>query len=217
MKATYLFFLMMLITVSVHAQRMRFSISGNSKFCWFNSKSESINLKGAIVGLSPQLGLDYFFAGKYAISSGILVENSGGKLSYTDTISFKANNEQKLLPAGTVIKYRLQYLGVPIGLKLKTQEIGYSTFFVNFGLTPLFNIKSRVYNTGVFPDKANAKNEIRALNINYFFSSGIEYSLGGNTALIGGVRYSAGFMNISSRARDKLHTRSIGLHAGILF
>ena len=40
------------------------------------------------------------------------------------------------LNADEEITYKIQYLSIPIGLKLKTNQIGYLTFFTNIGLDP---------------------------------------------------------------------------------
>ncbi len=217
MKVFYLSVLLLTFSITVHAQRARIGITGNPQFSWFNSKTESVKPEGFIVSFNSRFEFDFFFAENYAFSTGIAIENLGGKSSYEDIISFKVNGEQKIIPAGTTLKYRMQYLGIPLGLKLKTQQIGYSTLFFNPGLTPLVNIRSRVYNTSVFPDKSNAKSETRFLNLEYFFCLGLEYSLGGNTALIGGFTFSSGFMDVTSRSADKIFTRSLGFKTGILF
>lgn len=215
-----IFFLSFILTgffISSYSQGTRISVSGHPQLAWLKSVNEKANGEGLITGLGAILEMDFFFAERYSFYTGISLDHTGGKISFSDTIPFTASGEQKLVPAGTVMKFRLQYLGVPLGLKLKTQEIGYTTIFINMGVTPMVNLRARIYDTGVFPEKSNADDEIRLFNMNYFISSGIEYSLGGSTSLIGGIGYTFGFLDITTRTDDKITTGSLFLKAGILF
>lgn len=217
MKATYLSFLLALFSMIVSAQFGKIGIIGNPQVSWLSSKHSDVNTQGFILGWGTKLGIDYFFAENYSISGGISLENFGGRASYDKNISYKVNKQQHVIPSGTALKLKLQYLGFPVGLKLRTQEIGYSTGFINIGFTPMFNLKARVFNAGVFPDKSSAKEETRFMNMNYFFCLGVEHSLGGHTSLIGGLTYSAGFMDVTTRSSDKITTKSFGLRTGIIF
>jgi len=199
------------------AQSTRISMSVHPQLVWFTSDNDKVKNNGVTTGINTLLEMDFFFAERYAFYTGISLDNTGGRLSYSDTILFKVSGEEKSIPSGTELKYRLQYLGIPLGLKLKTQEIGYTTFFINLGFTPMINLRSRIYGTGVFPDKSNGKDETGLFNINYFLSAGVEYSLGGSTSLTGGLGYTSGFMDVTARPDDKINSRSLFIKAGILF
>ena len=170
-----------------------------------------------LTGIGTMLELDFFFAERYSFCTGLILDNTGGRLSYPDTIELKVPGEPASVPAGSEVKFRLQYLGIPVGLKLKTQEIGYTTFFINLGVTPMVNLRSRISSEGIIPDRSDGKDETRLFNMNYFILAGIEYSLGGSTSLIGGIGFNSGFTDITSRAEDKVFTRSFSLKAGLLF
>jgi hypothetical protein len=51
----------------------------------------------------------------------------------------------------------------------------------------------------------------------YFIEGGLEYSLGGNTALIAGLGYTSGFMDVTKRSADKFQTRAFSVILGVLF
>ena len=42
---------------------------------------------------------------------------------------------QQFYPGNPVV-YKIQYLSIPLGLKLQTNQIGYLTFFTDLGLDP---------------------------------------------------------------------------------
>ncbi len=213
---TIIFFSLFLFSLTIKAQNPRISVTADPQFVWLASDNEKDRREGLMMGINTGLETDFFFAERYAFTTGITLDNLGGKLSYSDTTRITVSGSEYLIPSGTMIKQRIQYLGIPLGLKLKTQEIGYSTYFVKLGFTPMINIRSRGRG-GVLPDKVNFAGETNLLNLNYFFSLGVEYSLGGTTSLFGGLGYSSGFMDVTKRPEHKITTRSLFIKSGILF
>ncbi|MCK4923059.1 MAG: PorT family protein [Bacteroidales bacterium] len=214
MKKTLAIILSLLsISLFLNAQNLRLSILANPQISWLTPDIENISPSGNIIGINTGIGMDIFFAENYAFSTGIKINNIGGSLLYNDSISISSEG---IVSMARNIEYKTQYLSVPIGLKLKTVEIGYTTIWVNPGITPMFKLKAQAY----FDDESESQNvleEIGLININYFIEAGIEYSLGGNTALVAGLGYYSGFMDITNHVEDKITTGSIGLVLGILF
>jgi hypothetical protein len=202
-------------TLNAYTQS-RISIAAHPQFVWLASDDINFHREGPMMGISTALSIDFFFAEKYAFSTGLSIDNLGGKISYSNDITYTLQKTPYLINQGAVIKKRLQYLGIPFGLKLKTQEIGYSTYFINPGFTPMINLRSRAEGGSVLP-KTDFSDETRLFNMNYFVSGGMEYSLGGSTSVFGGMGYSAGFMDVTSRKNNDVHTRSLYFILGILF
>ena len=119
--------------------------------------------------------------------------------------------------SGSKLKYNLQYIEVPLGLKFKTNEIGYTTFYANLGFSFQVNIKATGKDSYKVIENENIKDEIRLLNMGYYFGAGIEYSLGGNTALIAGINWTNGFIDITSGNPGKITLGILQLRAGIIF
>lgn len=213
-KKTFAIILSLLsISLFIDAQNLRLSVLANPQVSWLTPDIEDISPSGSIIGINTGIGMDIFFAENYAFSTGIKINNIGGSLLYNDSISISSEGTVSMAKN---IEYRTQYLSVPIGLKLKSVEIGYTTIWVNPGITPMFKLKAQAY----FDDeseKYNVLEEIGLININYFIEAGIEYSLGGNTALVAGLGYYSGFMDITNANEDKITTGSFGLVLGILF
>ena len=53
--------------------------------------------------------------------------------------------------------------------------------------------------------------------LSYFIGGGLEYSLGGNTALVGGIYFTSGIWDVSSNSDYKAEISSISLRLGIKF
>ena len=81
----------------------------------------------------------------------------------------------------------------------------------------MVNIKARGTDEDQQMEKANLIDDTNIFNINYFIEAGIEYSLGGNTAIIAGAGYNSGFLDISKNTNDRIFTNSFSLVVGVLF
>ena len=60
--------------------------------------------------------------------------NAGGRLISSDTTVMEFTNFNATVLPGNPVIYKIQYLSIPIGLKLQTNQIGYITFFTDLGL-----------------------------------------------------------------------------------
>ncbi len=216
MKKT-LFLVLLFVPIVLNAQSLRFSLLGEPQLSWMVPDKKDITSKGALFGINAGLGIDYFFAENYAFSTGISINNIGGKLEYPDTLNFTTSDGKLSVPAGNEITYKLQYINIPLGLKFKTNEIGYTTFSANLGVTPMINIRDRASDKSESLDNADISEDIMLFNLNYFINIGVQYSLGGSTAVFGGIGYSSGFADVTSRSLDKITISTFSLRLGILF
>jgi opacity protein-like surface antigen len=200
-------------------QRLRFSVLVNPCFNWLSSDVKTIESNGANFGFDAGLTMDKFFAENYAFSTGISIGSLGGNLRYSSNTVFRTTLGDTAVPAGSSVKFKLQYITVPLGLKFKTNQIGYFTYFAHLGFTLQANIKATGTNTGTprVLDDDNISDEISFLNLGYHIGAGAEYSLGGNTAVVFGITYTNGFVDITQNSDDKITTSSFAIRLGILF
>ncbi len=200
----------------VSSQGTTFAIHFDPLLCWFSSDQQASN-DGARLGIRTGLEIDRFFAPRYAFNTGLLFQQTGGALVFADSIPVRTASATDTLPPGTALKYRLQHVGVPLGLKFKTDEIGYLTFYFNLGLLPQIRVKAESMGEPESLVKADIREEVPWLSLNYFFGAGAEYSLGGSTALIFGISFQGGLLNSITRDPEEVHAKIIGIKAGILF
>jgi opacity protein-like surface antigen len=207
-------------TFAFSQKHTKFGVFVDPKISWISPESRNVSSDGTFFGFGGGLEIDRFFAKNYAFSTGISLGSQGGKLSFDNLQTLKVYDEIDTLPAGTTFKYKLQYITVPLGLKLKSNQIGYSTFFVNVGFTSQINVKAKgtTENTGTYrglEDDA-IKDEINWINLGYHFGGGVEYALGEDTSLLVGLQYQNGFLDITKSSPRTL-SRVISLRVGIMF
>ncbi|MFC2152719.1 porin family protein, partial [Bacteroidota bacterium] len=176
-----------------------------------------IDNDGSKFGVNIGLNMDKFFTDNYAIMTGVSIDNTGGNLKFEGTKTLSTGSGEEVLPAGSTIHYKLQYINIPLGLKLKTNEIGYWTFFTHLGLNGGINIKATAEVDGFALENENISKEIRLFDLGYFIGAGLEYSIGGNSAIVVGLTYTNGFIDITDGNDSKVTLGNVAIRIGVLF
>ncbi|MBK8703436.1 MAG: outer membrane beta-barrel protein [Saprospiraceae bacterium] len=164
--------------------------------------------------------------------------NSGGTLlhDYGGQYWTKSDLPSTLdsLSNGSKLKYGVQYLEIPIGLKMRTNEFGYIRYFLEPGISIGIKTQARgVINdpsqSGENEEKFNITKEVNGIYMSWGVGGGIEYSLSTSTSLIAGLGFQIGFTDVSddngtvfdprgNRKEDaKAIINAITLKLGILF
>jgi hypothetical protein len=204
--------------LSIQAQSpIKFSVQVDPQFAWFNSDDNAVKSNGSIFHMQVGLQMDYYFAENYAFALGLGINNLGGNLLYSDSTEFSSKGETLLVEPGQSVKMNLQYIDIPIGLKLKTEELGYATFFLQLGFNPMVNINAKASTEDGTIDKEDIRESVHLFNLGYHAGIGVEYKLGGTTALVGGLRWSAGLTDVSDNDRANVKTNVVSIHIGVLF
>ena len=214
----YILSLIILVSSShIFAQGLSFSVVFDPQVTWMNSDSKRVERDGSNFGFGGGLIMDHYFAENYAFSAGILIQGTGGSLKFLDSLNFQfAGTRDTLLP-GSTVKYKLQYLTIPISLKLKSNEIGYSRFFAHLGINNHINLKASGEVETINIKGEDIKDEISFFMVSYFIGGGMEYSLGGSTAIIGGIYWSSGIWDLTTNPEYKAHLSSLTLRIGVKF
>ncbi len=180
----------------------RFSLVLNPQLSWIKSDHEFVSNKSSKFGYNFGLVMDRFFGHNYAFSTGLTINTTGGKLGYKDEIGIRET-----------IDYRLKYLEIPLGLKLRSEDIRRTNIYGRFGLSPQVNIQARDKNGNSISSK------VKLLELSYHLGGGIEYSLGGKNALIFGLLFNNGFTDISKHKgiRDKAILNRLTFEFGFIF
>jgi opacity protein-like surface antigen len=111
----------------------------------------------------------------------------------------------------------LQQIDIPLGLKLKTEELGYATLFLQVGFNPAFNINARITSDDGDIDKENIQESIRVFNLGYQVGAGVEYRLGGSTAALAGIRWSSWLLDVTPEDAADLTMHAISINLGLIF
>lgn len=217
MKRSIIFIFFFVSTLIASGQGLRFSFMASPQFSWFNPESTTIENNGIKMGMRVGLLADNFFSQHYAFTSGVFINSTGGKLIFNEKTKVRFKETSDSIPAGAIMTYRLNYFSVPVGLKLTTREIGYSTFYVNLGLNADVRFKAKAdlpvlnYSRELIPD------EIGLFGFSYYLGAGVKYSIGGNTALLGGITYNGGINDILAHEELSAVINTLTIQIGILF
>jgi hypothetical protein len=104
-----------------------------------DEKEFGVKSDGTKLGFTYGIMADYFFAPNYGLVSGIQITSTGGKIIATAKDQAKGAN--KVISAD--FNYSVQYLEVPLALKLRSDFIGGYRFFGQAGLTAGINISKK--------------------------------------------------------------------------
>lgn len=193
-----------LVYVTTYAQenKLRFGLTVFPTLNVIKPDVDAIEKTKNGLGFSYGLLTDFTFRSNYSFSTGLLISQFNGTISYPDRAFPDENDRSNNFPATTEAKLKLQYIEIPLTLKLRTNEIGYITYYGQFGLGLGINIKATQdleikYNSQTLTvDDQEINDDIKLFRSALVVGGGIEYNLSGNTAIQVGITFNNGFTNI---------------------
>lgn len=201
--------------------KISFGLHADPIISWFSSDYSKILNEGARPGFSFGLTFNKYFAQNYSFSTGLSIVNAGGRLVSSEPTVLNFRNFSSTVLADQPVIYKIQYLTVPLGLKLQTNQIGYLTIFSDIGLDPKVVIGGKVDIPSLEITGEKATNELNMFNLSYHITAGIEYSLGGTTALVLGLNFDNNFLDITkdngSQPSDVISHKLMSFRLGINF
>jgi hypothetical protein len=217
-----LIFLLILFPVISYAQQIiSFGIHADPVISWFSTDISKVKNDGARPGFSFGLTFNRYFTPNYSFSTGISLVNAGGRLVSSDTTVINFSNFKSTVLPGNPVVYKIQYLVIPIGLKLQTNHIGYLRFFSDLGLDPKIVVSRKADIPYLRISGENASDELRMFNLSYHIAGGIEYLLGGTTALVLGLHFDNNFLDITKdngkQPSDNVSHKMLSFRFGINF
>lgn len=218
MKKLLILFILSYSSALFAQSKVRLGAHIDPVFSWFSPKTSRIEKDGARLGYNGGLIVEYYFAPNYAFVTGLNLTQLGGNLIYKEEVDITTGEgDHVLLSPGTSVAFNVNYLTIPMALKLKSNEIGYFTYYAELGFSPQVNIGSRASSTGGALNKDNVSKEINAFNVSFFFGGGIEYNIGGQTSLIAGIFFNNGFGDILSADAHKAALNFVNIRLGVMF
>jgi hypothetical protein len=198
----------------------RFGLAVQPNISWMKVESDGMESGSPTIKFSYGLLAEFAFSKNYSIATGLQIMTTGGGVNYKKTVYFEdgrrfSGNEVFMMDKRV---YSTQYINIPVGLKMKTNEIGYLTYFGTFGLDVGFKTKATgndygTPNISITPippaiQNANVKHDV-SKDVNFFrlalnLGGGVEYGLSGNTSLIASINYSNGFVNVLKSKSDQM-------------
>jgi len=202
-------------------QKVSIGLMANPLVTWMRIDNGNIEREKAKFGIEYGVITDINFTENYSLSTGISMMIGGGTINYMNG---------SLDTLDTSVKLNVQYINLPLYLKLKTNEIGYITYYGEFGIINSFRVRGRA-EAERDPNPVELENSVNIVkknnplgirsqvyNLALHIGGGIEYSVGTRTKIQAGLFYNNGFANIIKDNDDeKIFLNSFGLRIAVIF
>lgn len=235
-----------LCKTGVAQSNVRFGFTTSPEITWMSPDNKKHSSDGARFGFNYGAIVDFIIGenDRYAISTGLTINMLGGKIIGRDSLLTDDGGGQgryasvlaTYVPVSSSLTAKLQYLEIPVALKLRSNETASNlTFYGMLGLVPGFLIRSRAQYEYANPVSGEAFSEenikirdlkfypntierIVPVNLSMQFEGGVEYRVGDNTAIVGGLYFRNGFMNmVADSDNERIVGRQMGLRIGVMF
>ncbi len=219
MKKIISFLVAVVLTAPLFAQTKPWKIALHidPNVSWIKPDSKHLTAGDNSLNFGFGVAIDKMFTDNYAIGTGFNVLNLGGQLTYFDELT-GPDNERTI--AQVKRAYKLKYAEIPVTLKLRTNEIGYITYWAQVGVGIGVNIKAKADDLIDYKkvaidsaavtirwddatqilDEDNADedigDDIALPRASLIIGGGIEYNLSGDASIVAGLLFNNAFTNI---------------------
>jgi hypothetical protein len=195
MKKITLLSITFLFSIAMMAQsKFQLGFKASPNLHWLKTDVEGVERDGVNFGFNFGVLADFNISERYSFSTGV------------ESVTVGGDSETKNSVLDFQDKYTAKYIEVPISLKLKTNQIGYITYFGQFGLTAGVNYDASGETTsnGLTDKRSNRQDDIALLRGAIMFGAGMEYNISGSTSILLGVTFNNGITNMYSKdAREE--------------
>lgn len=225
MKKLLVIFVSTLLVSQAFSQKIRMGLTASPQLSWLTSDVSKIASDGVQMGFNFGMQTDFFFSDRYSITSGIMINNTGGSLIYNDSLRFKTSDAELQMDPGATVKYKIQYIDIPLAFRMESNQIGYFVYYAQFGITNHIrvgasaNIEGAQGVSNISVDGSGCKDEVNLFNMGYNIGAGANYYFSKNTAITLGILYTNGFIDVTSNKSfdDAAMLKSFTLKIGLLF
>ncbi len=199
-------------------KKFELSFTGSPSINWMSADNQDVQKNKSTLGYEFGVNADFFFDEemRYAFATGMLITQTGGELTYNTDQPFSFAGET--FAPGTSIRYRLQYVEFPLALKMRTKQFYRWTYWGLFGGSFAFKVGAKGDSSDGLLDKAGISKEVNLFNMALNVGIGTEYDLGERNALILGVIYKNGFLDVTDGSLGgKTNLNSLTFKFGLVF
>ncbi|WP_158538630.1 porin family protein [Chitinophaga skermanii] len=197
--------------------RLGFTLSPLGSF--FKAQEPGVERNAGRFGVNFGVMFDYFLDADnhYAISSGLSAVSAGSTLKYD---AGKGLKDFSTFPAEYDI--RMQYLEIPVSLKLKTDLENDFSLYGQFGTFFQAPIRARtdIITNGLKTEKVNIMGDVNPLNMGLLVGAGVEYPISESLTLTAGLSYQNGFIDVTRNSKwhdGRINNNSFALRLGLFF
>lgn len=223
--------LIIMLPLLMHAQdkKFKFGLKGTGNLSWSKSSNKQMENDKAGLGYSYGLMGDFRLGGgNYFLSFGLEVLTANNDLEFTSdvvsqTVVGTSNNDSTIyFPGGSIYSSQFGYVTLPFSLKMTTNEIGYMTYYAQFGVDLGIKYKAisdinYYWNKTAEPpilQEVDISDQTSLFRMGLLIGGGFEFNVSGSTNLMVGLTYSNGFTNTFSKkykndAGEKVENRTV--------
>lgn len=203
----------------------RIGVFGDFGTSWMTPKNDSYTKEGSRLVAGWGLLFDWNFTENYTFSSGFSFGGYGGKLSYDHKVDTLIGIMER--------KYKIKYLEIPLNLKLKTNQIGFFTYFFQIGLNNSFRLSATADDN--FSVVGNEKDSYKKENediikttspyrLSFNVGAGTEYQISKTFSAFAKIGYYNGLTNalhgvntVDPNVKENAVLNKVSITAGFLF
>lgn len=185
--------------------KFRFGIKAMPAINWFKPMDvKQIKNDGASFKFGYGLITEFRLNKVASFVTGLEMTQNGGSLEFVDTALYipEGSTDAFLIKSRN---FKINYIDLPIALKMKTPEIGAMTYFAQFGFNTSFKWNGKatddgfyLSNTGANPAKLEdmiITQDIGFLKLGLNVGAGCEWNIAGSTSLLFSANFNNGFVN----------------------
>ena len=159
---------------------------------------ESLNAKTRFGG---GITADYFFGANYAFSTGLIYNSRGAGVSFKPTAT-ATNRESD--------EFNLQYLEIPVTIKLYTNDIAPDTkVYFQAGGSLDTRMAARVNGEKLDPSDNKYSKRFNLFDFSVLLGAGVERQLGESTKVFGGLSYHRGLFDVDDYYEERFSNKNI--------
>lgn len=223
--------------IMAQESKIEFGLGTTSFISWITPSNKAISNGGAAPSFGFGAKINYNIGTKYAFGVEVNLQNIGADLKANDAIIKHHNTIDTVSNFG--ISYNLQYLDLPIFIKMHTVQEDNRSFYGEFGgslgflLKQKGDISSNKYNKAdvnlaepdaedVFELKSTKNNDSYAITSNkiragLMFGAGVNFHLKNSSRVELGLRYHMGLTDLLSEDKWTANSHGVGLNIGFIF
>lgn len=215
-------------------ERLRFGLHFSPNFSWVSPQSRFVNAEAAGFGMGYGLMAEFKFTENYFFSTGLSINQLTHFLSI-DSNTYRTGNGQPIEFDFVNYQYNLQYLDVPLAIKMRTNLMGAIRFYGVFGLEmgvtlqrrakikngqPIFDPDESFFVNSSEDEIINGvtfSDDVRPFRMGILMGAGIEYLVSGNTHIVSGIRFNNPFTEQFSGPQMTARVPHFALQLGVFF
>jgi len=182
-------------------------------------KPEQGKTNSVALGFSYGIMGDFNFAPNYSFATALTITTINGKSSEVNVSPYTASQSSSD-PVAYDLKYRLQYIELPLTIKLKTIKEDGKRWYGQFGLSNSFMIGAKqdaVRNNTTVGDNLNISDYTKFYRAGLVIGGGGEFDVSGNTSIMAGLTFNNGFTNIVTDKNRNVKNHYLALNFGFFF